>query len=138
MTGSGSGMKSAVQSLRRRLFDFASEPAEITRGGVPVVEPPLKTVAVSQKYEDADRADGVVFVDAVDFLFSGADGYAPKAGDVITTPDGVFVVKPVDRELWRWDDPGKCILRVHAQRSSAGRDGAAPSRRGSSSYRSEL
>lgn len=109
------GMKTAVESLRRRLFDFAAEPAEITRSGS-VVADGIKTVAVSQKYEDADRADGVVFVDAVDFLFSGADGYAPKTGDVITTPDGAFVVKPVDRELWRWDDPGKNILRVHAQR----------------------
>lgn len=115
MSGSGSSMNDAVQSLRRRLFDFASDPAEITRRGETVAET-VKTVAVSQKYEDADRADGVVFVDAVDFLFSGTDGYIPQSGDVITTPDGAFVVKPVDRELWRWDDPGKCILRVHAQR----------------------
>lgn len=107
----------AVESLRERLFDFAGIPVSVERAGTALFDSVI-SVQGRSKYEDADRSGAVVFVDATDFLFSGELEYVPRAGDVITCAEGEFVVKPIGSELWKWDDPGEKIFRVHAQRRS--------------------
>lgn len=67
------------------------------------------------EYEDADRSGSRVSVYAVDFIIKPT-GYEPRRGDVVECGGDVYVVKPVQNELWRYTDPFKTALRVHAQR----------------------
>ncbi len=116
----------AIQTLRDQLFFCNGLDATVTRAGnVALV---TKVVVVKRKTQDADLSSGATYVDTVDILFDGRDDYSPVVGDLVEIFDHVnesgeiastsYIVKQIQKELWRWDDPYKIVRRVHVQRRS--------------------
>ena len=115
----------AIQTLRDQLFFCNGVAAKVTRAGNVALE--TKVVPVKRKTQDADLSSGATYVDTVDILFDGRDDYSPVVGDSVElfdhesdgeTASTVYVVKQIQKELWRWDDPYKIVRRVHVQRRS--------------------
>ena len=102
------------KDLRAALFGDCAVSVRITREETSVQ---LQGVLAKMKYEDVDKSAGFVYENYVDVLFYGDSGYEPQIGDVLRFAGINYVVRPVSKEVWRWDDPYQCVLRVHAQRS---------------------
>ena len=106
-------MEDAFKGLAAILLEKASKRVEISRDGTTLYSG--YAILGKTEYEDADRSGSRVSVYAVDFIIKPT-GYEPRRGDVVECGGDVYVVKPVQNELWRYADPFKTALRVHAQR----------------------
>jgi hypothetical protein len=105
--------KKGVEFLSKQLLDNASDPITISRGGVTLYEG--DAVVAKSEFEDVDREGRRVNVYVVDFIIPGDSGYEPDRGDLVTYNDGAYSVRPLGKEIWRWDDPYKEMMRIHAQ-----------------------
>lgn len=105
--------KNGVAYLRRQLIANASDTITVSRNGETIGE--FDAVIAKSEFEDADREGRRVNVYVVDFLIPGEHSYVPERGDLITYNEQIYVVRPLGKEIWRWDDPYKEFARVHAQ-----------------------
>lgn len=104
--------KNGVEFLSAQLLTNASEPITISRNGETLYEG--DAVVAKSEFEDVDREGRRVNVYVVDFIIPGTD-YDPERGDLVAYNDGAYAVRPLGKEIWRWDDPYKKMMRVHAQ-----------------------
>ncbi|MBQ9372154.1 MAG: hypothetical protein IJU03_08185 [Thermoguttaceae bacterium] len=105
--------KNGVAFLRDQLIKNASDPIVVSRNGQTLYTG--ESVVAKSEFEDVDREGRRVNVYIVDFLIPGASGYEPERGDLVVYNGGAYSVRPLGREIWRWDDPYKEMMRVHAQ-----------------------
>lgn len=102
----------SVEWFRRRLMACASEPITIERGDASY---DFAAVVAKSESEDVDASGRRVNVYLVDFLISGAEEYRPQKGDVVLYNGARYVVRPLGKEIWRYDDPYEALVRIHAQ-----------------------
>ena len=104
--------KNGVSYLRRQLLENASDEITVERNGDLVGT--FRAVVAKSEFEDADREGRRVNVYVVDCLIPGETEYSPQKGDVVRYNNQRYVVRPLGKEVWRWDDPYKEMMRVHA------------------------
>lgn len=104
--------KNGVAYLRRQLLENASDSVTVERNGTEIGT--FQAVVAKSEFEDADREGRRVNVYVVDFLIPGESNYRAQKGDVIIYDSQQYVVRPLGKEVWRWDDPYKELMRVHA------------------------
>lgn len=102
-----------ISWLRLKLLETASETISITRAGLAVDT--FEAVVAKSESEDVDASGRRVNVYIVDFLISGLTEYRPQKGDEITYNGAVYVVRPLGKEIWRYDDPYEELIRIHTQ-----------------------
>lgn len=99
--------------LRRKLTNYASETITISRAGILIGE--FGAVVAKSESEDVDATGRRVNVYIVDFLISGLTEYRPQKGDEITYNGALYAVRPLGKEIWRFDDPYEELIRIHTQ-----------------------
>lgn len=98
-----------------KLLETASVTISVYRNGETILE---TTQAVPERswfnntYQGGKRVENFT----VDFVFPSSIGYIPKKGDRIIYNGETYVVKPVDQEVFRYDDVYKTFIRVYVQK----------------------
>lgn len=70
------------------------------------------------KVEDFDGVQKRVDVYVFDFIIAGEHGYIPRVGDRFIYNGGRYVVRPINNECWRWDNPYEVLMRIHTQKEA--------------------
>jgi hypothetical protein len=86
----------------------------------------LNAVLGQTEYETTDEYGLTVGTHIVDFLILAADLTLgdPQPGDRIVVDDVAYEVEPIASEgHWRWSDPRRTIMRIHAKQVGVDEDG---------------
>ena len=110
-------MQSGFQYLREKLTESASDEIEIFRLGESIGK--YTAVFARTRIEDIDGTQKRIFLFVFDFIIRGDEGYEPQRGDRILLNDKWYVVRAINKEMWRWDDPYHTMIRVHTQEEIA-------------------
>ena len=110
-------LQSAFQYLREKLTDNASDQIEIFRNGESIGT--YTAVFARTRIQDIDGTQKRIFLFVFDFVIRGDEDYRPVKGDRILYNEKYYVVRPINKEMWRWDDPYETMIRVHTQEEIA-------------------
>lgn len=106
-------LQNGFNFLRKRLYENAASQILITRDDK--VLGYYDAIFARTKFEDVDGANKRVIMFVFDFIVRGDSGYSPQNGDRVVYDNRVFVVRPINKELWRFDDPYETMIRVHTR-----------------------
>ncbi len=114
-------LRQGSQWLGDMLKEHASSPVTYRRGETELA---LTATFGRTQYEVEDEYGLRVGAEVTDFLILAAD-FAPtfgepEAGDQITTDVTVFeVMSLAGQGHWRWSDPHRTVMRIHAKEVGA-------------------
>ena len=106
-------LQNGFKFLRKRLYENATTPIFITRDGKDLGY--FDAILARTRFEDVDGTNKRVIMFIFDFIVRGDSGYSPQNGDRIVYDGRVFVVRPFNKEVWRYDDPYETMIRVHSR-----------------------
>ena len=102
------GNLSDAEDILQEVLTAAYRGAETLLDSIPVV-------LARSEFEDIGENGRRYTVYLTDVLISGSLNYRPAKGDRITINGAVYIVRPMGKELYRFDDPYKTLVRVHTQ-----------------------
>lgn len=106
-----------VKYLEEKLLENAATTASITRGAETLFEN-IPVVLARSEFDDIGENGRRFTVYLTDVLVSGSLNYRPAKGDKITIDSAAYIVRPMGKELYRYDDPYKTLVRVHTQQET--------------------
>ena len=106
--------QNGIEYLRSKLLTNAGTTATVSRGAETLLDS-IPVVLARSEFEDIGENGRRYTVYLTDVLISGALNYRPAKGDKITINGAVYIVRPMGKELYRFDDPYKTLVRVHTQ-----------------------
>lgn len=106
--------QNGIEYLRSKLLANAGTTATVSRGAETLLDS-IHVVLARSEFEDVGENGRRYTVYLTDVLISGSLNYRPAKGDKITINGAVYIVRPMGKELYRFDDPYKTLVRVHTQ-----------------------
>lgn len=106
--------QNGIEYLRSKLLANAGTTATVSRGTETLLDS-IPVVLARSEFEDIGENGRRYTVYLTDVLISGSLNYRPVKGDRITINGAVYIVRPMGKELYRFDDPYKTLVRVHTQ-----------------------
>lgn len=109
-------LQSGFAFLRDKLTDTASVKIEIFRHGESLGE--FDAVLARTKVNDVEADQRDIYQFVFDFIVRGDAGYLPEKGDRIYLNSKKYVVRAINKEFWKFDDPYETMIRIHTQEES--------------------
>lgn len=99
--------------LREKLIEVAGTKIEIYRNGESLGE--FDAVFARTRIYDVEGSQRDIYQFVFDFIVRGDVGYQPEKGDRIYYNKKRYVVRAINKEFWRFDDPYETMIRIHTQ-----------------------